>query len=253
MQADQRRVHVGTSGWCYGHWREAFYPAGMAAREWLAYYAARLDTVEVNSSFYRLPAPATLRAWGAVVPADFIFSVKASRFITHLKKLRDPAATLPPFLARVDALKPRLGPILFQLPPRWRLDLDRLRGFLARLPEGFRYAFEFRDPSWWTEAVYEVLGSRGAAFCIHQLAGARAPGVVTCDFVYVRLHGPEAAYRGRYDEASLAAWADACREWAARGLKVYCYFDNDQAGYAAHNAVRMWAMLGQGVAIKRTT
>jgi len=239
-----RRIHVGTSGWSYSHWRGPFYPAGLPEREWLAYYAEHLHSVEINTSFYRLPSPATLRGWREVVAEDFVFSIKASRFITHMKKLREPEATQAPFFQRIGTLAPRLGPILFQLPPRWRLDLDRLRHFLAALPGEYRYVFEFRDPSWWVGAVYELLARHEAAFCIHDLDGVLSPREVTSDLVYVRLHGPDGPYLGSYDSATLAAWADALLAWAGQGRWVYCYFDNDQGGYAVKNAIEMQELIG---------
>ena len=237
------QIHIGTSGWSYGHWRGPFYPPDLREDRWLAYYAARLDSVEINNTFYRLPAPETLEGWRDAVPEAFVFSVKASRFITHMKKLKDPEATLAPFFERVNELAPKLRPVLFHLPPRWRLDLPRLGRFLEALPAGGGYAFEFRDPSWWTDPLYELLDRHEAAFCIHDLGGAQSPIVTTGNLVYVRLHGPDGPYRGHYDAAALAGWADRCSAWATQGRRVYCYFDNDQAGYAALNALRLHEMV----------
>jgi uncharacterized protein YecE (DUF72 family) len=234
-----RRIHVGTSGWSYAHWRGPFYPSDLPEGEWLAYYGERLHTVEINNTFHQLPTQATLRGWREAVAEDFVFSVKASRFITHMKKLREPEVTLANFFERIAALAPRLGPILFQLPPRWRLDLERLRHFLAALPGEYRYAFEFRDRSWWNPAVYDLLAHHEIAFCIHDLGGMLSPREVTSDIVYVRLHGPEGPYRGCYDSATVAAWVEAFSGWAAQGRAVYCYFDNDQRGYAVLNALQM--------------
>ena len=234
-----QRIHVGTSGWSYAHWRGPFYPSDLPQGGWLAYYAERLATVEINNTFYQLPTQATLSGWREVVAEDFVFSVKASRFITHMKKLREPEATTAQFFERIGALAPRLGPILFQLPPRWRLDLERLRHFLAALPGEYRYAMELRDPSWWSPAVYDLLAEHEIAFCIHELGGVLSPREVTSDIVYVRLHGPDGPYRGCYDSAALASWLEAFADWAAQGRVVYCYFDNDQRGYAALNALQM--------------
>ncbi len=231
-----RRIHIGTSGWSYPHWKGPFYPPDMTGDEMLGYYAGRFETVEINNSFYRLPEAQTLASWARQVPEDFVFAVKASRFITHMKKLREPALTLPPFLERMEALGRRLGPILFQLPPRWRCDVGRLEALLERIGKRRRVAFELRDPSWFSDAVYRALGRHGAAFCIYELDGRLSPREVTADFVYLRLHGPDGAYRGSYDHATLAGWAGAFSAWAAQGKEVYCYFDNDQDGYAALNA-----------------
>lgn len=242
-RAGRGRLHIGTSGWCYGAWRGTFYPPGLPESEWLAYYAGRLKSVEINNTFYQLPTQATLRGWREAVPRDFVFSVKASRFITHMKKLREAEDALVNFIACVGALAPKLGPVLFQLPPRWRVDPDRLALFLEALPAGYRYAFEFRDPSWWVAEVYELLAGHGAAFCIHDLGGVLSPGEITSDIVYVRLHGPDGPYRGSYHRAALAGWMDSLSAWADEGRTIHCYFDNDQAGYAALNAVEMRDMI----------
>ncbi len=230
------RIHIGTSGWVYPHWRGAFYPDALPEPEWLGYYARRLASVEVNRGFYRLPTRAQFAAWRDQTPEDFLFAVKASRYITHMKKLKDPGQTLPPLLEAVAGLGGKLGPLLFQLPPRWRMDAPRLRDFLAALPDRLRVAFEFRDPSWHTGAVLDLLAEHGAAYCVHDLAGFRSPRAVTADFVYVRLHGPGEAYCGRYGAEALAGWAD----WLGRQtVEAACvYFDNDQAGYAVRDADR---------------
>lgn len=237
-------IRIGTSGWSYDAWTGPFYPPGLPAAERLAWYAGRFASVEVDSSFYRLPAAATVGRWRNAVPAGFVFSVKASRFITHMKKLKDPEHTLPPFLERIAGLGDRLGPILFQLPPRWGCNPERLAAFLAALDGCHRYAFELRDPSWWQPEVYAVLQRHGAACCIHDLGGRLSPMVLTADFVYLRLHGPGAPYRGRYDDRALAAWAERIAAWAGEGRAVYGYFDNDQAGHAALDAGRLLALLG---------
>jgi len=169
--------------------------------------------------------------------------VKASRYITHMKKLKDPERTLSPLLEVVQVLKPKLGPILFQLPPRWRLNLERFRDFLDALPAGHRYAFELRDPSWHDPRAYEVMAERGAAFCIYELAGTRSRKEVTAGFVYIRLHGPGGAYKGQYSTESLSGWAGAISAWARQGKEVFCYFDNDEAGYAPMDALRLQQML----------
>ncbi len=240
------KLHIGTSGWHYPHWRGPFYPKGMAARAFLGFYAERFGAVEINNTFYRLPTPATLAAWRAATPAGFLFACKASRYITHMKKLSDPAAATRRLFDRVTLLGPKLGPILFQLPPHWHLDAGRLAQFLAALPRGFRFAFEFRDESWFAPPVFRLLERHGAAACAYDLGGRRAPIRVTADFVYVRLHGPGDPYRGRYDGRTLAAWARRARAWRQSGLDVHCYFDNDEAGHAAEDALRLQALLQDG-------
>ena len=239
----QGNIHIGTSGWHYDHWKGPFYPEVMSAGEMLAFYADRLETVEINNSFYQLPEEKTLSEWRHTVPEGFVFAAKASRYITHMKKLKDPAKPVSTFVRRLEVLGDKLGPILYQLPPRWKLNLERLRSFLHALPVGHGYAFEFRDPSWFQNEVYEVLSDKNAAFCIYELAGQLSPKKVTADFVYVRLHGPGDAYEGDYDAQTLAGWAGAFSTWAGKGLQVYCYFDNDQSGYAVRNALSLRDML----------
>lgn len=211
----------------------------MPAAQELAFYARHFGSVEINSTFYRLPERHTLAKWRDSVPHDFVFAVKASRYLTHMKKLAAPAAAVCRFFRRIEVLGGKLGPVLFQLPPRWRCDAPRLTAFLDTLPGGLRYAFEFRDRSWLTDAVYDALARRNAALCIYDLAGFQSPKHVTADFAYVRLHGPAEAYCGCYSPRALAAWARTFRRWAADGLAVCCYFDNDEAGYAARNALQL--------------
>jgi uncharacterized protein YecE (DUF72 family) len=218
----------------------------MHEKEFLRYYADHFQTVEINNSFYQLPRRETLTAWRNTVPSGFIFTVKASRYITHMKKLKDPIASLSALLATVEILGDKLGPILFQLPPRWRFNPQRLSNFLDSLPHDYRYAFEFRDPSWFDARAYESLSKHGAAFCIYDLAGLLSPKEVTADFVYIRLHGPaEEPYRGQYDINVLSGWAGAFSTWARQGKKIFCYFDNDEAGYAAQDALRLQEMFNE--------
>lgn len=240
------QIHIGTSGWHYLYWRGPFYPEDLAPAEFLSFYAGTFPTVEINNSFYQLPREKTLLNWGNTVPAGFIFALKGSRFITHLKKLKDPAQSLAPLLARVTFLGPKLGPILFQLPPRWPFNPERLEAFLAALPAAYRYALEFRDQSWLNPRAYESLARHGAAFCIYDFAGFLSPREVTADFVYLRLHGPKGPYQGQYSTRTLADWAGAIAAWADRGKEVFCYFDNDEAGYAAQDALRLKEMVRRG-------
>ena len=209
----------------------------------LSFYAERFDSVEINNSFYRLPNPAALRSWRDLTPAGFDFSVKASRYLTHMKKLKEPRPGLRKFLPRVESLKEKLGPILFQLPPGWQCNPDRLHAFLDALPEKHSYSFEFRDSTWHGQTVYRLLKRFNAAFCIYELAGFQSPTEVTADFVYVRLHGPSAAYQGRYTRKSLEAWARHISKWRHSSKDIYIYFDNDQAGYAAQNALELKRLL----------
>ncbi len=243
MTQTQQRVLVGTSGWSYDHWCGPFYPAELADELRLEHYAKHFQCVEINNTFYQLPDAQTLRQWHNAVPADFVFAAKASRYITHMKKLKDPQETVCSFLERIRLLEDKLGPILFQLPPRWHFNAPRLAAFLDALSSEFRYAFEFRDQSWLNAQTCELLSRYKAAFCIYELNGFLSPREVTTDFVYIRLHGPDGAYQGSYDTRTLSGWAGAISTWCAQGRSISCYFDNDQAGYAAQNALQLQTML----------
>lgn len=232
-------IRIGTSGWHYKHWRGPFYPPDLPASEMLRFYMERFDSVEINNSFYKLPAVETLAGWKKATPPGFLFAVKGSRFITHMKKLSDPVPSSAKFFDRVTALGRKLGPILWQLPPHWQSNPERLDEFLAVLPRRMRYAFELRDPTWFNDEVNAVLHKHKAAFCMYDLDYRQSPRTVTAGWVYVRLHGPDGSYAGSYSDEALAEWARQFRAWEREGKDVYCYFDNDQAGYAAHNAIRL--------------
>ena len=238
----KKTIHIGTSGWNYKHWKGPFYPEDLTSRDWLKFYAKQLHTVEINNTFYKLPKKKVFEKWRDTVSPPFIFAVKAGRYITHMKKLKDPDQSLRNFLPRVEALGDKLGPILFQLPPHWHFNLERLKSFFQALPRDFRYTFEFRDSSWWREEVYNILKNYGAAFCIFEMADMHSPRQVTADFVYVRLHGPGDAYQGKYDKRTLAGWAGAFSSWVRQGKEIFCYFDNDEKGYAAENALSLQDM-----------
>ena len=236
-------VRIGASGWHYRHWRGPFYDPEMAPRRMLEFYARHFDTVEINNSFYRLPDKETFAAWRDGTPPDFLFAVKASRFITHNKKLSDPHSALEKFFPRVKALGKKLGPILFQLPPQWRVNAERLESFLQALPTGNRYAFEMRNPTWHNPRIVRLLSAYNAAFCIFHLAGFESPVEITADFTYVRLHGPGGKYQGSYSDRELRAWAARIRKWRRRLKGVYVYFDNDQEAFAARNALDLKRMV----------
>lgn len=229
-------IQVGTSGWHYEHWRGRYYPQPLTTNRWLAWYARDFTCVEVNNSFYRLPTPATVAQWCRQTPKGFKFAVKASRLLTHMKKLKDCRQPLEAFLQGVAGFKAKLGPILFQLPPRWHLNLTRFVDFIEQLPGDKQYAFEFRDPSWHCQAVYEVLQSHRLAFCMFDLAGWQSDEVITSQLIYLRLHGPGAAYCGNYSMPVLENWAAKVVSWFQAGHEVYVFFDNDQNAYAVHNA-----------------
>lgn len=236
-------IHIGTSGFHYKHWRGPFYPQELATGEFLNYYQKHFATVEINNTFYQLLAPKTFEFWNHSVPKDFLFSVKASRYITHMKKLKDPKEPVAHFFDHLQPLAEKIGVILFQLPPRWHGNPERLQAFLGILPSDFRYCFEFRDPTWFDEKIYRILESFNAAFCIYDLNGTLSPKELTADFVYIRLHGPDGPYQGKYDTRTLCGWAGAISTWTSQGKEIFCYFDNDQHGYAALNGLELKQML----------
>lgn len=237
------RVHIGTSGWHYKHWKGPFYPADLAPAKMLGWYIDRFDTVEINNSFYRLPAASALELWCRQTPANFCFAVKASRYITHNRKLKDPQNAVEKFIGVIEKLGRRLGPILFQLPPAWKVNVERLEEFLAGLPRGHRYAFEFRNETWDIAQVYEVLHRHNAAYCIYELAGFLSPFQITADFAYVRLHGPANKYQGDYSEQTLRGWVERIEGWRKELRHVFVYFDNDQAGFVPKNALELRKMV----------
>ena len=241
------KVHIGTSGWHYAHWRGPFYPNDLHDDEMLDYYAERFQTVEINNSFYHLPSRQTFKVWHDQAPPEFVFAVKANRYITHMKKLRDPESATENFFTNIQGLGKKTGPILFQLPPHWHSDVDRLSAFLETLPHGYRFAFEFRDDTWFNDEVTTVLRKHNAALCVYDLAGQQSPIELTANYAYLRLHGPaEQKYSGRYTRPQLRQWLNLCAKWLESGARqVFVYFDNDQVGYAALNAMELQEMAGK--------
>jgi uncharacterized protein YecE (DUF72 family) len=236
-------IHIGCSGWHYKHWLGKFYPANLRPSEMLAFYSERFDTVEINNTFYALPQEKSVRRWREIPPENFCFAVKASRYITHVKKLSDPVSALEKFFPIVENLQEKLGPILFQFPPNWKLNLERLQTFLPLLPRNHSYAFEFRHPSWYTAAVYRTLQDFNIAFCIYDRDLVETPLEVTAKDVYVRLHSSGPAYAGNYQHEHLVVWANRVREWKKQGLDVWFYFNNDWKGFAIDNALELKRML----------
>ncbi len=235
-RASRGSLFIGTSGWSYPHWKGSFYPSALKAREHFPYYAAVFNTVEINNSFYRSPSPETYIQWGKAVPPGFMYSIKANRYFTHLKKLDVTRQELLEFLEPAQLLGTKLGPVLFQLPPRWSLNLSRLEQFISNLPPSLRYTIEFRDSSWYDSRVYALLTRSNIAFCIYELNRHQSPLIVSADFVYIRLHGPGAKYQGSYTLQQLEVWRDNITAWLTAGKDVYIYFDNDEKGYAPSNA-----------------
>ena len=232
---------IGCSGWIYRHWKGDFYPADLPQSRWLEHYETRFDSVELNSSFYRLPAENAVLAWRRRTPPGFTFAVKAGRLITHYRHLANCEDELARFLDRMRLLEDRLGPVLYQLPATFRRDDDRLARFLGLLPRDLLHAFELRHPSWWEAPVWEILRAHGAAFCLYNLGRETTPLVATCPDVYLRLHGPGAVYASSYDDGQLAGWlADLRALPGAR--RAWIYFNNDGYGYAPRNAARLKEM-----------
>lgn len=232
----KKKIYIGTSGWSYKHWDEVFYPEYVKENERLKFYGAQFNTVEINTTFYHLPKEKAVKNWRESVSSDFIFSVKASRYITHVKRLKDPQEGLLHFYQAIRFLKEKTGPILFQLPPSFEKDLVRFTSFLKELKKKFRYTFEFRNKSWFCDEVYEELYKHNCALCISDLDGYLSPLEVTSDFVYLRLHGPRLAYKGAYGKRRLLTWKKRIKAWNETGKDVYCYFDNDEKSYAIQDA-----------------
>ncbi len=242
MTARRGRVLIGTSGYVYGDWRGRFYPRTLPARDWLPFFASRFPTVELNSPFYRLPTAAVFRSWHHAVPRGFVFAVKTSRYLTHVKRLRDPAAPLRLFLSRARALGAELGPVLVQLPHMFHLNLERLDSLLAavrrqRLVKRLRVALEVRHDSWLVPEVFERLRAANVALCLADWRDVPVTAPVTADFVYVRRHGYGRI--GSYPLRRLRADAAAIRGWRDAGRDVFVYFNNDWKAFAARNAARL--------------
>jgi len=234
-------VHVGCSGWNYAAWRELFYPKGLPTNRWLEHYARHFKTVEVNSTFYRLAKPEVVARWVKQTPDDFVFAVKASRYLTHVKRLANIGEGIGRFYAGIEPLveSKKLGPVLWQLPPNYKRDDERLAAALRELPPG-RHCFEFRDPSWFTADVYELLRNHGAALVI----GDR-PEVaefqtheMTADWTFVRFHYGHRGRRGNYSVSELDEWKRRAARWR-RDREVFLYFNNDWEGFAIQNALWM--------------
>ena len=239
-------IRIGTSGWSYNHWQGILYPPNTAVGKRLPYYLARYDTVELNASFYRWPKDSTFAMWREKTPPGFLMTVKASRGLTHARKLLQPEIWIERTERGVKHLGEKLGIVLAQLPPNLEYDHARLAYFLECWPAWMKLAVEFRHPSWHRQETYELLEAKGTAYCV--MSGANLPCLlrVTAPFAYVRFHGPDPnqLYGGSYSDDSLRWWTDRIREWQAQGHDVYAYFNNDWAGHAIHNADTLKELLG---------
>jgi uncharacterized protein YecE (DUF72 family) len=236
-------VRIGTSGWAYPEWRGGFYRRGLPAKAMLQAYAVEFDTAEINAPFYRLPDPALVQGWRERTPDNFLFAWKASRFITHVQRLRDCGDSLARVFERMQELGPKFGPVLFQLPPQMRIERERLAGFLDILPRERRHAIEFRHPSWYAPAILDLLRAHDVALCISDHEAAPSPWEATARHVYVRGHGTGERYCGPYHANTLRAWARRLATWRDGGRDIFCYFDNTTTGDAPEDAKRLRALL----------
>jgi uncharacterized protein YecE (DUF72 family) len=232
-------VRIGTSGWEYRHWAGRFYPRRLPRDRWFDIYAETFDTVELNNPFYRLPSADVFAGWAERAPRDFRYAVKASRYLTHLKRLREPHEPLERLWSRALRLGDRLGPMLYQLPPRWRPNAERLASFLEAVPARRAQALEVRDRRWYRRDILGMLAASTVALCLHDMPGSVSPPTPVGPFVYVRFHGAGERYGGSYSPQALAAWADRIARWSHDGLPVWAYFNNDAAANAVRDADRL--------------
>ncbi|HEY2757988.1 MAG TPA: DUF72 domain-containing protein [Pseudolabrys sp.] len=237
-------MHIGTSGWSHASWRGPFFPREVMVKHHLEYYATQFATAELNGVFYRTPSLEAVREWRNQTPGNFIFAWKASKFITRWKRLSENSRnSLALIEERLKILGPKAGPVLFQLPPQFEANRDRLRSFLRLLPKRRRYAFEFRHRSWYANEILELLRDNDIALCISDHHEAPSPWEVTAHHVYLRGHGPGGAYKDHYSDRALRDWARFIASWRRRGRDVFVYFDNDQKSAAPTDALRLAALL----------
>jgi uncharacterized protein YecE (DUF72 family) len=246
MSSQKGKIFIGTSGWVYSHWIGKFYPKNLPSVKRLEFFSRYFNTAEVNYSFYHLPRPSTYKKWYSQTPKGFVFAVKASKFITHVKRLKEVKEPWDQFLENAINLKEKLGPILFQLPPSFKADsenikrlkdfLKLLKGYLSTTPYSLRYAFEFRHKTWLDEKIYKLFQKYNISWVIADSSRYPKAEVVTADFVYVRMHGPGALFASKYSNKELEDLAEKIKKWQKEKKDVYVYFNNDFYGYAVENA-----------------
>jgi len=234
-------IRIGTSGWNYSHWRELFYPRDLRQKTWLEFYSKAFDTVEINSTFYRLPKPEYVDNWADSTPGGFLFAVKGSRYLTHLKRLGETGEPLDRFFDLLGRLGDKAGPVLWQLPPQMKRDDDRLSAFVGSLPGGWRHTFEFRNPEWFCPEVYEILERAGMALCFGDHPERPQEPVLTTGWSYLRFHYGE--NDGSYSQSQLDEWAGYINGHLREGIDVYAYFNNDAHGHALKNAETLRGLL----------
>ncbi len=237
--------HIGTSGWHYEHWRGLFYPEKLAKSKWLEFYAQHFTTVELNNSFYHLPSEKAFVNWRESSSKGFVFAVKVSRFITHIKRLRNVEEPLRNFLSRADFLRDKLGPLLYQLPPNMKRNDKTLEAFLTILPPQYRHVFEFRHESWIDDSVFNILRRYNAGLCVFDMPDFTCPAVATADFAYIRFHGSTGLYWSCYSDEELSDWAKKIAGLGKSLKAVYIYFNNDAEAYAVRNAKTIARLLAQ--------
>jgi len=246
------KFRIGTSGWNYDHWRGRFYPASLPTSRWFEHYCGVFDTVEINNTFYQLPEAKTFDHWREQAPAGFAYALKANRYLTHMKKLKDPAQPLRRFLGRARRLREHLGPILYQLPPGWKRNVQRLCEFCDALPSNLTHVFEFREPDWLADETFAVLEAHGACLCIHDLLD-RHPRRVTGLTAYIRFHGSGQLYGGHYPRERLRRWADWICEAASHTRTVFAYFNNDADAAAVRDAITLRELVSKSWSWRRAT
>ena len=240
------RYFIGTSGWHYDDWKGRFYPEKLPKAKWLEFYARHFSTLELNNSFYRMPSEQAFNRWYDSSPSNFVFAVKASRFITHIKRLKDCDEALDNFMSRTRILKEKLGPLLYQLPPGLHRDDGKLAAFLEKLPDSLKHVIEFRHESWLVEEVFALLRRYHVGFCVFDMPRLACPLLATADFAYVRFHGRDGLYSSCYSDEELADWAGKIRDLGTNLDSVYIYFNNDIEGFALKNAVTIRDYLEKG-------
>jgi len=237
------KYYVGCSGWHYEHWRGLYYPQDLPKPKWLSFYAQQFDTVELNNSFYRLPSEQAFGTWRESTPDDFVFAVKVSRFITHIRRLRNSGSAVENFLSQAAFLKEKLGPLLYQLPPSMKRNDEVLKSFLSTLPSKYQHVIEFRHESWIDEAVFDILRVYNVGLCVFDMPGLSCPLVATSDFAYIRFHGSEGLYSSSYSGEELTQWAQRIARLGQNVRVSYIYFNNDAKAFAIKNAKTLTNLL----------
>ncbi len=239
MSKKKIEIRVGTSGWSYDDWRGRFYPEDIAKTKWLEYFCKEFDTVEINNTFYHLPKNKTVKNWRDTVGDNFLFTAKASRYITHVKKLNDPEDSIDKFFDVINSFEDKLGLVLYQLPPNLHINEEKLENFLEAIPRKENSVFEFRHDSWYEKSIFDLLEKYNCGFCIHDMTGNESPRRVTSELMYLRFHGASGKYQGNYPDKMIEKWAEWVKE-NSRGVKrVFAYFNNDLKGYAVKNAMSL--------------